>query len=99
MNFENIKEQYKTLFDFTLEKENKWSVICPYFKVDGSMVEVYLVKRNNKFYLTDDAFTISNLSCYVDVDCEDCTNVIKELCDRFKKNTLKGFSLNLSFFV
>ena len=92
MDFEKIKNNYATLFDFTQENENKWNIICPYFKQDGSMFEIYLIKKNDKFYLTDDGYTLTNLNCLVDVDCEDCVNVRHEICEHFSVKELKDGS-------
>ena len=92
MNLEKIKNNYATLFDFTQENENKYNIICPYFKVDGSMFEIYLIKKNDKYYLTDDGYTLTNLNCYVDVDCEDCVNIRREICDHFAVKELKDGS-------
>ena len=92
MNLNNIKEQYKTLLDFTEENENRWSLICPYFIVDGSMFEISLIRKDNKFYLTDDGYTLTNLNCLVDVECEDCVNVRREICEHFKVKELKDGS-------
>ena len=83
MNFENLESQYATLFSFNKENENKYNIICPFFRVDGSMLDIYLIKKNNKFYLSDDGYTLTNLNCFVDVDCEDCSNLIKEICAHF----------------
>ena len=50
---------------------------------------MYLLKKNNKFYLSDEGYSLSNLDCLVDVECDDCVNVRKELCDHFDVKELK----------
>ena len=92
MNLDKIKEEYSKLIDFTQENENKWNIICPYFRNDGSMFDIYLIKKNNKYYLTDDGYTLTNLNCFVDVECEDCVNVRREICDHFVVKELKDGS-------
>lgn len=89
MNLEKLKNEISTLIDFQQESENKWNIISPMFRLDGSMYDIYLVKRNNKYYLTDDGYCLTNLNCLVDVESKDCIEIIKELCALFNVKELK----------
>ena len=92
MNLEKLKNQFSSLIDFSEENEDKWSIISPNFRIDGSMFDIYLTKKNNKYYLTDDGYSLSNLDCLVDVECEDCVNIRKEICAHFDIKELKDGS-------
>ena len=91
MNLEKLKQQLSNLLDFQQESENRWNIISPMFRIDGSMYDIYLIKRNNKYYLSDDGYCLTNLNCLVDVESKDCVEIRKELCVLFNvKETKDG---------
>ena len=83
MNLETIKNNFSSLIDFNKESDTRWNIIAPFFRVDGSMLDLYLIKRGNKFYLSDDGYCLTNLNCLVDVESKDCVEIRKELCTLF----------------
>lgn len=89
MNLENIKNNFNKLLEFEQESDNRWNVISPFFRVDGSMLDLFLIKKNNKFYLSDDGYALTNLNCLVDVESKDCVEIRKELCVLFDVKELK----------
>lgn len=88
-----LEEFFSRRIRVTEVETNKYAIAFPMYKIDGGMYEIFLVTRDDGFYLSDEGATIAELDKIFELGEPD---VIKNLVAILKQYNCKKVGKNIT---
>ena len=82
-----ILEKLETFFQDKMKivqvNENKFAILFPMFKIEGGRFEIFLIKENDEYYLSDEGSTYKELDEIFKLDEPDVIKNLKAISEIF----------------